>query len=81
MTYPPGFDAAICKGIWGNAYKSYQFDENGTISKIWLNEGVLSPLVYHFKDSSDGREMFAFASGQQIGRLNKDESFRVMEAA
>jgi hypothetical protein len=81
VTYPLGFDEAICKGIWGNAYKSYQFDENGTISKIWLNEGVFSPLVYHFKDTSDGRELFAFASGKQIGRLNKNESFRVLEAA
>lgn len=86
VSYPTGYDAGSCAKIWtalGSAktYPQYKFDEGGSVSKLWLNELILSPLVYHQKDTTDGRELFVFASGDAIGRDNNDQPFRVMNAA
>lgn len=78
LDYPPGWDAAIAAAVWGDAYPEYRFDEGGVISGLWLEHEITSPLVYHFKDTTDGRELFVFANGSTIGRLNSGEAYRLL---
>jgi N-acetylmuramoyl-L-alanine amidase len=78
LDYPPGWDQAIASAVWGDKYPDYTFNPAGTVSPLWLSLGITSPLVYHFKDTTDGRELFVFSSGDTIGRLNKNESFRLL---
>jgi hypothetical protein len=80
--YPPGYDAALCSEIWSSLYAGDdvpQFDPTvrGTVSKLWVESLILSPIVLHVKDTG-GREIFHFASGEAIGRLTQDEKFRVL---
>jgi hypothetical protein len=83
MQYPEGWDAGIAAQVWvsivGEKYPEYRFNEKGIVSKIWITNP--SPLVYHFKDSSSGREFFTFSNGDVIGRYASNESFRLLDVA
>lgn len=86
VDYPTGYDAGSCAKIWiacgsDKTYPQYQFNEGGSVSKLWLTEHILTPLVYHHKDPKDGRELFVFASGDSIGRDNDTQTFHIMNAA
>jgi N-acetylmuramoyl-L-alanine amidase len=76
--YPAGYDAALCAHIWGTVSPPFDPTEKGTISRIWVEERILSPLVLSFEDTADGRRIFHFAGGYGIGRLNAGESFHVL---
>lgn len=79
VTYPDGFDAAICKAIFANPkYPQYQYSEGQSVSSVWLADKYFCALAYHFLDKSSGRELFAFSNGQTIGRLKSGESFRTL---
>lgn len=80
VTYPPGFDEALCKERFGDKFApTYQFDPRGKVSKVWLAEGYMCPMDWHFKDGNTGREFFGFTNGKVIGRYATGEPFRTLD--
>jgi len=78
--YPPGITAEDCAAIWGTEV-GIPFNPDparGVASGIWVEKQVFSRLIYHVKDADGGRELFAYSSGDIIGRLSSGESFRLL---
>jgi hypothetical protein len=82
MQYPEGWDAGIAAQVWvsivGEKYPEFRFNTKGAVSNIWIAETKRAPLVFHFRDSTTGREFFEFSSGEVIGRYTTGESFRLL---
>lgn len=65
VTYPAPFDHALCADIWActgsPAAKTYPYNETGAVSTVYRNTGKYGPLLFHFKDTATGREIFTFS--------------------
>lgn len=91
IVYAPGIDSAVC-AIWFGALlvngKSYAFDPNGPVSKVWLEHGLTTGAfprllsVRTYQDSpTQKREYFGFEGGLVIFRTTGEPTRVLTKAA
>lgn len=85
LTYPTGMDKGLAAEWFGKVKgddgKTYAFDENGPVSRLWLSTGAATGVypaiasVRHY----DTRAFFRFSSGLTIWQANPSAAVAVLK--
>lgn len=82
LVYPAGLDKERATVLFGKV-EGYGFDENGDISRLWLQRGReigrFPALIYVENDTTSGAQWFGFADGLVVWRPDRKSAFRELK--